>query len=60
MQYNLVSGDSHVDMSWLPGDLFVQNSPRGLRERMPRISETQEGMRWMVGDQGWALPADGL
>ncbi len=51
MQYNLVSGDSHVDMSWLPGDLFVQNSLRGLRDRMPRISETDEGMRWMVGDQ---------
>ena len=51
MQYNLVSGDSHVDMSWLPGDLFVDNAPQALKPRMPLVSDTDEGERWVVGDQ---------
>ena len=51
MQYNLVSGDSHVDMSWLPGDLFVDNAPQSMKDRMPRVAGTDEGERWIVGDQ---------
>jgi predicted TIM-barrel fold metal-dependent hydrolase len=51
MEYNLVSGDSHVDMSWLPGDLFLQNAPSSLKEKMPNVTETEEGARWVVGDQ---------
>ena len=51
MEYNLVSGDSHVDMSWLPGDLFLQNAPSSLKEKMPKVTETGEGARWVVGDQ---------
>ena len=51
MEYNLVSGDSHVDMSWLPGDLFLQNAPSSLKEKMPNVTETDEGARWVVGDQ---------
>ena len=51
MEYNLVSGDSHVDMSWLPGDLFIDNSPQALKERMPHVADTDEGERWIVGDQ---------
>ena len=47
MEYNIVSGDSHVDMSWLPGDLFVQNNSQPhLQDMMPRIIETEEGLIW--------------
>ena len=31
MEYNLVSADSHMDMSWLPGDLFEKNGPSHLK-----------------------------
>ena len=51
MEYNLVSGDSHVDMSWLPGNLFIENAPQSLKDRMPHVTETDEGERWVVGDQ---------
>ena len=51
MEYNLVSGDSHVDMSWLPGNLFIDNAPQSLKDRMPHVTETDEGERWVVGDQ---------
>ena len=48
MEYNLVSGDSHVDLSWLPGDLFVENAPEALKDKVPRIEETVEGPRWIA------------
>ena len=48
MHYNLVSGDSHVDLSWLPGDLFVRNAPTELKDKVPRIEETAEGPRWIA------------
>ncbi len=61
MEYNVVSGDSHIDMSWLPGDLFVRNcdNPQ-LRTLMPHIEETEQGSRWVAeGDNvlGVALSA---
>ncbi|MBM3925237.1 MAG: amidohydrolase [SAR202 cluster bacterium] len=49
VKYNLISGDSHVDMSWLPGDLFVKNcSKPELLELMPRIVETKKGLQWIA------------
>ena len=48
VKYNLVSGDSHVDMSWLPGDLFVKNAPAHLKEKVPQIVETDDGLRWVA------------
>jgi len=49
LKYNVISGDSHVDMSWLPGDLFVKNcSKPKLRDLMPRIVETKDGLRWIA------------
>lgn len=47
MEYNIVSGDSHVDMSWLPGNLFVENNTKpNLQDLMPKIIETEQGLLW--------------
>ena len=48
MEYNIVSGDSHVDMSMLPGDLFVNNAPAHLKDQVPHIEDTKEGPRWVA------------
>jgi predicted TIM-barrel fold metal-dependent hydrolase len=49
MEYNVISGDSHVDMSWLPGQLFVENNSQPhLQDLMPRIIETPEGLQWIA------------
>ena len=48
MEYNLISADSHIDMTWLPGDLFVENGPTHLKEIMPKVVETDEGPRWVT------------
>ena len=35
MQYKRISADCHLDMIWLPPDLFTSEAPRELKERMP-------------------------
>ena len=51
MQYHLISADSHVDLTWLPGDLFVSQAPPEYRDRVPRTVDAPEGFRWMAGDK---------
>ena len=48
MEYNLVSADSHMDMSWLPGDLFEKNGPDHLKDAMPKVVDTDQGPRWIT------------
>ncbi len=57
MNYSLVSADAHIDMSWLPGDLFVKNCPAKLKEKVPQVVATKKGEMWMVGKEVLGVPA---
>ena len=46
MEYQVISGDSHVDMTWMPGDLWVANAPPRFQDTAPRVVETNAGPRW--------------
>jgi predicted TIM-barrel fold metal-dependent hydrolase len=46
MAYNLISADGHVDLRFLPGDVFVANAPAKWKDQVPRIVETDQGPRW--------------
>ena len=35
MQYRRISADCHLDLPWLPPELFTSGASRELRERMP-------------------------
>ena len=48
MEYKVISADTHLDVTWLPGDIFIENAPAHLKEKMPRIAETDKGLRWVV------------
>ena len=48
MKYNVISGDSHMDIIWLPEDLFVSEAPAKLKDKMPKVVEGQEGRRWVA------------
>ena len=48
MDFKLFSADDHVDMAYLPSDLWTKRVPSNLRERVPRRMDTQEGERWVV------------
>ena len=50
MAYNVISADSHIDIVWLPRDLFVSNAPAKLKDKMPRVVETEVGQQ--PGDGG--------
>ena len=44
----VLSGDSHIDLRFMPENTFLDNAPAGLRDRMPHIEETQQGLRWLA------------
>ena len=48
MDYKVISGDSHIDLRWLPADLFVSNSVGELKDLMPQVKETEDGPRWFA------------
>ena len=48
MDYRVISADSHVDLGFLPWDLFTSQAPDSLKERMPRV------VRKDGRDQWWA------
>ena len=43
MRYNRISADCHLDLIWLPPDLFVSEAPQALKERMPYVADGPDG-----------------
>ena len=46
MEYRIISADDHIDMAWLPRDLWQQRVPIQWRERVPRVVDTADGPYW--------------
>jgi predicted TIM-barrel fold metal-dependent hydrolase len=46
MKYDVISADGHVDLIWLPPDLFTGNCTAALKERMPYVVEGPKGPEW--------------
>ena len=46
MHYQRISADCHLDMLWLPPDLFTSNASSKLRELMPYVAEKDGIKRW--------------
>jgi len=46
MIYNRISADCHVDLPWLPPDLFTANASSALKGRMPYVVDGPEGPLW--------------
>ena len=42
MQYRRISADCHLDMPWMPPDLFTAEARRELKERMPYIADNPQ------------------
>ena len=43
MKYRFISADDHIDLRWLPKDLWTERLPAALRERGPRVIENEKG-----------------
>ena len=40
MRYEAISADCHVDLIWLPPDLFTSNASEGFKDRMPYVIDS--------------------
>ena len=50
MQYKRISADCHLDMIWLPPDLFTSEAPQALKDRMPFVTEGPNGKEWVANN----------
>lgn len=44
--HRFISADDHIDLRWLPQDLWSARLPARLRERGPRVIENDHGAYW--------------
>jgi len=59
VDYQFVSVDDHIDIQYLPGDLWQVRLPARLRERGPRPVETDTGYAWVCDGVTWGPWAGG-
>lgn len=48
MQYNLVSGDNHIDLTYCPPDLWSSQAPAKWKLLVPRVEELDDGLHWFI------------
>src|SRR5262245_662939 len=46
MRYEMISADCHIDLCWLPPDLFVSQASSTWKDRMPYVAEAATGPQW--------------
>src|SRR5262249_8778905 len=46
MRYTRISADCHVDLCWLPPDLFTSSASAAMKDRMPYVTD---GPKWPGG-----------
>jgi predicted TIM-barrel fold metal-dependent hydrolase len=48
MKYDVISADCHIDLIWLPPDLFTANASAAFKDRMPYVVEGERGREWVT------------
>src|SRR5881296_595234 len=48
MRYTRISADCHVDLCWLPSDLFSSSASLAMKDRMPYVTDGPKGPRWVT------------
>ena len=48
MRYNRISADCHLDMPWMPPDLFTSEASREMKDRMPFVADGPDGPQWVT------------
>jgi hypothetical protein len=46
MNYTRISADCHIDLPWIPPDLFTSNATAALKPRMPFVTDGPDGPYW--------------
>ena len=59
MAYEIISADTHMDLRWLPPDLFVSRAPEAQKPHMPNVQTLDRGNYWFVqGSEFCAVGSD--
>jgi uncharacterized protein len=45
--YPIISADCHIDLPWMPPELFVDEASPAMRDRMPFVAQCEDGLRWV-------------
>jgi len=53
MNYRIISADDHIDLQWLPKDLWQKRVPAEWRERAPNVVDTPDGPYWVCSGDRW-------
>ena len=48
MRYQVISADCHLDLIWLPPDLFTGNASHAMKDRMPYVTDGPDGKVWVT------------
>ena len=48
MEYRRISADCHLDLPWMPPELFVSEATPDMKDRMPYVEDSDEGPRWVT------------
>ena len=51
MMHRFISADDHIDLRWLPKDLWSERLPARLRDRGPRVIDNDHGAYWSWEDK---------
>ena len=46
MRYQRISADCHIDLPWIPPDLFTANASAALKDRVPYVKDGPDGPFW--------------
>ena len=48
LDYRMISADDHIDLGYLPPDLWTERLPKSLQERAPHVEDRgEEGELWV-------------
>ncbi|PYN96060.1 MAG: amidohydrolase [Candidatus Rokuibacteriota bacterium] len=53
MDYPLISADDHLDLQYLPPDLWTTRLPKSLRDRAPHVEDRDGGSVWVCEGGVW-------
>ena len=53
MTQGIISADDHLDLRWLPPNLWTERLPSRFKERAPHIEEAANGPTWFCDGRGW-------
>jgi predicted TIM-barrel fold metal-dependent hydrolase len=53
MDYMMISADDHLDLQYLPADLWTARLPKTLRDRAPHVEDRDGGSVWICEGGSW-------